>query len=135
MVKRKEKGVTLVEVVVSMALIAIISATIFITISYTNKTQSKNKIKQYFINETENVLTCYYSGNFSNSLAFLTNQDIDIDEDANTYTLFYEKDFSYTDEENAVYSLTIDYTEDFAPVVTCTNVGGANIYEYGGGDA
>lgn len=131
MVKRKEKGVTLLEVVVAMALIATLSASIFVTINFANKSRANNRVKHFFINETENVLMCYYSDDFESSLTFLTNNEITIPDDSDCFFLYYTEDFNYTDEENAVYTLEIEYTNKFSPVVTCLSSRGI-IYNFGG---
>ena len=133
MVKGKEKGVTLVEVVVAMALIAIVSATIFVTANFSISSQSKNKRNQFFINEAENVLMCYYSDNFEDALKFLTDDnELTVSDSVTEYTLYYTNEYLYTDSENAVYSITIDYSNTFSPVVTCKDSSDRVIYSYGG---
>ena len=136
MAKEKQKGVTLVETVISMALIAIVTAAIFATSNFTISSQEKNKQKHFFENETENVLMCYYSNSFSSALKFLTgDNEILVDSESNDYTLYYNENFEYVAEELAVYSLKIDYTNIKTPTVVCKNIdSNIEIYSYGGED-
>ena len=137
MVKKKEKGVTLVEVVVAMALIAIVSSAIFVTANFSISSQKKNQRNQFFINETENVLMCYYTGNFNQALRFFTgDNELEVDDVSKNFTLYYTEDFEYTNEENAFYSLEINYLDEheFSPVITCKTADNQIFYSYGGAE-
>ena len=128
----KTKGVTIVETVVAMALIAIISATVFATYTFSIKNQSKYRLKQFFANETENVLMCYYSNNFSNAISLLTNEPVLKNEDLTYFNLYYDDELNYTDKSNAIFDLKIDYSEKYSPNVTVTNIfSNEVVYNYG----
>lgn len=132
--KKKQRAVTLVETVVAMALIVIVSASVFITCSYSIKNQNNNRIKHFFINETENVAMCYYSDNFNDALLFLVSNDDSLiyrDNENECYNLYYDNNLSYTNEDNATYKITIDLESELS--ITCVSLeSGNNIYTYGG---
>lgn len=133
MVKRKEKGVTLIETIIAMALVSIVSSIVVLTCNFSSRAKQNNKLTQFFINETESVLVCYYSNDFYGSLSFLTDKIITNDETTKSYTLYYSSDLAYTEEENAKFSLTINYEDELNVKVISTNLSNEKIiYSYGG---
>lgn len=136
MEKIKQKGITLVETVVAMALFIIVSASIFLTCNYSIKMQAQNKVKHFFVIETENISMCYYSESFDDALEFLIGENVDFVEknaENNIYTIYYSKELTYSKSENAVYRLKFNFKNEDAPVVTCESIeSGKEIYKYGG---
>ena len=102
------KGVTLVETVVAIAVIVILSVAGYTICNFAILNQQKTNRDNFFINETSNILICYYSeGNFSDKMQFLTGDlTTNFNED---FILYYDKDYSYTDFNLAVYYLTFDF--------------------------
>ena len=60
MEKTKERGVTLLETVIAMALAVIMSVAAYMTCDFAIKTQKNIEIKNFFTQEIENVSMCYY---------------------------------------------------------------------------
>lgn len=118
-VKSKKRGITLVETIVAMALVVIISASVYVTCNYTLKAQNENSVKTFFATETENLAVCYYNSNqkkntsaenyenfknafeFSSGLSNVENDYFDFAYVSGTLsqiesiTIYYSKDFVY----------------------------------------
>ena len=139
MEKTKQKGVTLVETVVAMAIFIIVSAAIFLTCNYSIKTQAQNEVKHFFVVETENVAMCYYSKDFDNALTFLMGENSDKIEKNNetkTYSIFYSKELKVTSNDKAKYKLSICFENTEEIFISSTNLeNGKEIYRYGGENA
>lgn len=131
--KSKKKGVTLVEVVIAMALAVIVSASVYLTCSFTLKSQNQNMIQNFFSNEIENVAMCYYHSNdtddttnyadFIKSLVFLTGLEnaesdyISISEGVvvSYITLYYTADLDYLEKskkEESAFKLVFSFVEN-----------------------
>lgn len=136
MEKIKQKGITLVETIVSMALFIIVSASVFLTCNYSIKVQAQNEIKHFFVVETENIAMCYYSDSFDDALAFLMAENVNFvekDTQNNIYTIYYSKELTYAESENATYKLIFEFSDESSPVVICEHINnGKQIYKYGG---
>lgn len=139
MEKTKQKGVTLVETIVAMAIFIIVSAAVFLTCDYSIKVQAQNEVKHFFVVETENVAMCYYSKNFDEALTFLMGENSELIEKNNeskTYTIYYTKDLTVSKSDDAKYKLVFGYENASNPVITCTNLdNGKDVYCYGGENA
>lgn len=112
MEKSKKQGVTLVETVVAMALIVIISVATYLTCNFALKHQNNTEIKNFFVQETENVAMSYYKSNndmqkFDEILAFA----FDIEDSSNYFE--YENELDENDVSH-LKSLTIYYDSDFS---------------------
>lgn len=70
MEKNNKKGVTLLETVIAMALVVIISFATYSTCNFAIKHKQSSNIKNFFVQETENIAMCYYKTNSNNSTAF-----------------------------------------------------------------
>ena len=106
------KGVTLVETIVAIAVIVIISVVGYSVCSFSVMQQQKLLRKNFFINETHNILACYYSpeNDFEDNMIFLTgNSDIDYSSD---FVLYYTKNYDYAlNMDNSTYYLTFTYND------------------------
>lgn len=135
--KSKEKGITLVETIIAMALVMIISASVYFTCNYTLKIQNENTVKAFFANETENLAVCYYHSNsksntpaenyeklktafeFSSGLSNVENGYFDFDYvsgvQVKSITIYYAKDFSYLEKEKkdeSAYKIVFSFTQN-----------------------
>ena len=70
---RFKKGVSLTEVVVSMAIIIIISVLTFIICTSAINQKSNNFTKYFFVTQTNNIIKCYNQGeqNYSKGMKLL----------------------------------------------------------------
>lgn len=139
MEKIKQKGVTIVETVVAMALFIIVAVSVFLTCDYSIKIQAQNEIKHFFITESENVSMCYYSENFDEALEFLIGENVNFvekDTENNIYTIYYSKELNYSNTEQAKYKLIINFAESSPFTITCENIeNGKQVYKSGGENA
>ena len=135
--KSKESGVTLVETIIAMALVMIISVSVYFTCNYTLKIQNENTVKAFFANETENLAVCYYHSNsksntpaenyeklrtafeFSSGLSNVENGYFDFDyvsgAQVKSITIYYAKDFSYLEKEKkdeCAYIIVFSFTQN-----------------------
>lgn len=133
MVKGKEKGVTIVETVVAMAILSIVSSIVFLSCSLILRTQAQNRQTQFFVNETENVMMCYYSDDFEAALVYLTGSTFELDAESDSCTIYYGSHYEYCGWENAAFDLTIRFADPANVSVTCKNLSsGKTIYSFGG---
>jgi len=88
---KKRRGFSIVEVVISLLLIAIMAAGVFSTISVSINLKRKNTIRASALREIENVAKCLSSNNnINNALAFYAGEAVAKEE--NAYTLYYNAD-------------------------------------------
>lgn len=138
-VKSKQKGITLVETIVAMALVVIISVSIYVTCNYTLKAQNDNSVKTFFATETENLAMCYYNSNlktktsaenydnfksafeFSSGLKNAENDYFDFAyisgtvSQVETITIYYSKDFEYLvkdSKDDSVFKIVFTFKEN-----------------------
>ena len=108
-----KKGLTLVEVVVSLAIVSIVSiAVISLIITSTNQMRNTSIIR-FFDHELAEISNLYMSytygdeeSDYKKALHFYTGVD-------NSETYYYSASFRYvTSEESYSYYVTLDYHED-----------------------
>jgi len=87
---KKRRGFSIVEVVISLLLIAIMAAGVFSTISVSINLKRKNTIRASALREIENVAKCLSSNNINNALEFYAERPVE--EEGNAYTLYYNAD-------------------------------------------
>ena len=107
MKKNKKNGFTIVEVVVSMALIAIVLATAFLFCSYTISAQNDLKLNDFFLSESEKIVNCYYAGetNYSQNVELSTGvSSVSFGSD---FDVHYDSDLKQT-------TIASDYCYDFS---------------------
>lgn len=136
MEKKRQRGVTLLETVIALALIVIVTGTVFVTCNVTLRSQAQSKIKNFFIGETENVVMCYYSDDFESALGLLLGESVSnvkFNEETGNMQIYYSEDFEVTQADGAVYLLEMNTKDIGLPSVTCTKISsGTLIYSYGG---
>jgi len=106
---KKEKGLTVVETIVSLTVITIISIAAFSLSIYAFNTRKKIPINRYFSNLEEQSLKLYqsYEGtDFENAFNLLTGQSITYETDK---TFYINKNYEYVTEESASYVLRYDF--------------------------
>ena len=130
MEKNNKRGVTLVETVVAMVLVTIISVAIYMTCNFSIRKQNDNVIKNFFINETENIAMCYYHTddtlNFENAFVFLSEKDnpkdyieysLDDNDNLTAITIYYTSDMKYLEkslkDESSRFKIVIDFGESY----------------------
>lgn len=115
MEKTKERGVTLVETIIAMALVVVISLAIYTTLNYSVTSHSKDKCKIFFAGEIENVAMCYYNSNdnYTNINATKFEQLFKFTYEIETEESYIEFDTDDAVEPNVVRSLTIFYSSGF----------------------
>lgn len=131
-VKSKQKGITLVETIVAMALVVIISVSVYVTCNYTLKAQNDNSVKTFFATETENLAMCYYNSaedydKFEKAFEFssgLKNVQKDYFDFAyvsgtlgqvETITIYYSKDFEYLgkdSKDDSMFKIVFTFKEN-----------------------
>ena len=67
----RRKGFTLVEVVISMALVVLIAAATLSTVFFAMRLTQQNNIKQCAVRETENVIVCFQSNDYAGGIGLL----------------------------------------------------------------
>lgn len=117
----KEKGVTLVEVVVSMAIFSIISAAIFFTVNFASNSQGKNYRLSFFEEEINCVQLCLLSSaeaapleagsDALRAVKLLVGDEtfFDADQSSGTLKVYYDENYNYTDSIEAKFTLTVTY--------------------------
>lgn len=110
---KKEKGLTLLEVVIALTVIVIVSISVFSISIYSSNALNIANIKNFFVIESSNFANYFLSydaTDFSDALVYTTNLE-SYDSYAN-FTLYYDSNYSYVEEENAVYHLDFVFTDE-----------------------
>ena len=107
---KKEKGLTLAEVVIAIAIIVIVSlATVSVSV-YSSNVFRSIEIKDFFVREIDTISTLYLNydeTNFSNVFNFYTGQVV---EGYTDVTYYVSSGFEYVDSSNYSYSLSLDFS-------------------------
>lgn len=122
----KQKGSTLVEVIVAMAIAVIVST---IAISVCNMAIAfgeNNKVKNFFMVEAQNFVQAYYLGgdDYKSAMNMLTGNECEFGENV---TIKYSADLSVTNDESAKYSVQVVFGENFS--VQCYTQNSKLIYQ------
>lgn len=109
---KKEKGLTLAEVVVALAIVVIISvAAVSVSIS-TSKSFAKLGVKRFFQREVDNIAQLYLSysnENFSSAVEVLTRVTPEVDENSD-WTYYLDGKYEYlNDKTNYQYKVFLDF--------------------------
>ena len=112
---KKEKGLTLAEVVVALAIVVIISvAAVSVSIS-TSKSFAKLGVKRFFQREVDNIAQLYLSysnEDFSSAVEVLTDVDPEVDENGD-WTYYLNGKYEYLDDKtNYQYKIFLDFDEN-----------------------
>ena len=108
--RKKEKGLTLIETVISLAVIVIVSITAVSVSVYTNNIQKSVEVERYFTVLVDQSLSLYeeYSDSaFETAFNKLTKQTISY---GNDHTFYLNLDFSYCEEAYSAYSVKYDFS-------------------------
>ena len=126
--RKKEKGLTLAEMVVSLAIIVIISVAAISVAVYSTNQQKRIAMTRYFTVLVDNSLRLYesYSGSdFNTAFKAYTGQDIDY---GTNKTFYFSLDYKYVDEPNSVYNVRYSFKAN-GLVVSAMYADGDLIYE------
>ena len=118
---KKEKGLTLAEIVIALAVIVIVSlATVSVSVYSANAFQSI-EIKSFFSREIDTISTLYLNYDetgFSNAFNFYTGQSLSGYVD----TLYYiSSGFEYVDSSDYSYTLSLDFSIDELHITSWKN--------------
>ncbi len=140
---KSKKGFTIAEVIVSMAMIMIISsAALTVCISYTTYTALANQ-KVLAVNLTHSIVACYnVDGEFDDNLAFCldTNNFTDtegelaeqtgiyFDAQSNCYTIYFDVSFNVCLSDDAIFKMTISLDDNSITIIRRENY--ERVYTY-----
>ena len=124
--KQSQKGSTLVEVIVAMAVAVIISTIAFSVCDMAIAVGNSNRIKNFFCVEAQNYVSAYYLGGteYLAAMRLLTGYNYTFGEDA---TIYYSSDLKITESESAKYIVHVTFGENF--LVECENENLKLIYQ------
>ena len=137
---KKRKGFSLVEVVVAIALIALMSTMTFSVIQCARNITLRSEIRLLASNTIENVAKCYYlSGENEDFQAYLKKlpnnigaTNTDLPSRNPTPQLYVTSDFVITTQENAIYRIEFEFHENETIYASVKNIStDAEIYSYG----
>lgn len=116
--RKNRRGFTLVEMVISMALVVMVTLAVLTTAQVSFRTVQKNHVKQCAIREVENIITCFQSADFSAGLKLLygeTVPQLTIDADkvtGATVSFTVEGEAVAKDSSSAVWSVEAEISVD-----------------------
>ena len=107
---KKNRGFSLVEVIIAMVIIVIVSISAFTVINFSVNSGTKNVISNFFEVETQNYLKAYFLGSdgYEESLKLLTGEDYTYGENL---TIKYDNNFEITQEEEFSYTVHLTFGE------------------------
>ena len=125
--KKSKKGFSLVEVIVSMALVVIISAMVFSVCNFALARGNQNKQKNFFVTQSQNYVKAYFLGgeDYKKSMAFLTGNEYEFGQNAKIY---YSKDFEISNQDDYKYCVDLSFGTTF--LVECYDSNNNAIYSY-----
>lgn len=88
---RRKRGFTLVEMVVSMALVLLVTAAVVTTVQVSYRTIRQDHIEQCAIREAENLALCYESKNFTAGVKLLY-PDLALSEGQTSVVIYFTQD-------------------------------------------
>ena len=124
---KKNRGMTIVETVVAVAIVVIVSTIAFSICNVSINNGHKNKLQNFFICQTQNYVKAYYQGedDYSTSMELLTGEAKTFGENTKIY---YSSDLNITTEQNSKYVVNIRFDDGFS--VECLDSNSNLIYGY-----
>ena len=107
--KRANKGFTLTEVVVAIAVIVIISVTSLSVCASSVSIFAKTRAESRLLKEIDLYEVCFETGNFADAVMFAKGATV---LETGESVIYYDEEFNVVDEENALYQIDIDITVD-----------------------
>ena len=127
--RRKEKGLTLIEVVIALSIIVTVSIAAMTIVVYSSSSLHSTAEKGFFQHEVDTLSDLYlsYTGtDYANAMKQYTGKT-DV-ADGDDYTLYYDTAFRIGDSASYSYLVTLDFqTEPTKLVVTASKKEGAAI--------
>lgn len=128
---RKEKGITLVEAVISLSIITIISAAV-VTLTVTSASSVKNtRDKNFFMNETANFASFYLTydeENFVNAI----NETTNVEESTNyhNFTIYYSSNKDYSNQSDKSFYINLVFSNSNNTLtLSCYDYNDSLLYE------
>ena len=110
--RKKEKGLTVIETVVSLTVITIISIGALTLAIFAANSRRRADVSRYFSNLADQSLKLYqtYEGsNFNQAFSLLTGEAITYENDV---TYYLTNDYTYTSDTDYSYVVSYDFEED-----------------------
>ena len=116
---KKEKGLTVVEIMVSLAIIVIVSLAVLSIALFSTRTQSNTSVKQRFsrmVNDVAMMYQSYENDDFELAFNKYTGQTIEYGVD----TIYYfDSSFNFSEETGSRYYLNCDFDTNTLIVSAC----------------
>lgn len=116
---KKEKGLTVMEIIVSLTILVIVSLAVLSVALYSFNVQTKANVRQRFshmVNDVVMMYQTYENDDFELAFNKYTGQTITYGTD----TIFYfDESFNYHEEEGSQYYLNCDFESDSFHISAC----------------
>ena len=109
---KKEKGLTLIEVVIALTITVIISVAVVSVSIYSSNALYKQRAEDFFIYETSNIATIYYEYDevdYVKAINHLTGLEVSGHDDM---TIYYKEDFTYSNSSDYHYYLNVKFNTE-----------------------
>ena len=123
---RKEKGLTLVETIISLAIITTITLATVSIIFYSTNALRNSSVKAFFTHEANACSEIYisYRGDapaYKKAMLQYSGYTVNLGED---HTFYYDGKFAYTSVDAHAYSMLLDFDTDQLQITVSDNKGG-----------
>ena len=110
---KKEKGLSIAEVVVAIGIVMIVSTAVVSIASYSSNATNKANVKRFFNHETNSLLTIYLSSKdseqFKKGIKAYYGNELGYEDT----TIYYKNDFTYAESEaSCSYYITLDFQNE-----------------------
>ena len=125
---KKEKGLTLTETVVSLAIIVIVAVAATSIAVFSSNSFKKSNLKQYFVQEIDSICNLYLSYE-SEDFSKAINNSLGITISGFTDSIYYlNSNYEYLENENGhSYYLEFDFDTDISLTLSAYKKGGSLI--------
>lgn len=128
---KKEKGLTLVETVISLAIISIISIAVVSISVYSANAINRNRVKSFFVNESSIIAKYYLSYSESDFYAVVNNlTGLEEDDEYHNFTIYYSSKQEYATSSDYYYHMDAIFSDNNNKLTLMSyNSSNALIYE------
>ena len=111
---RKEKGLTLVETIIALAIITTVSLATVSIVVYSSNALRNTAVKAFFNHETDTLSNIYLSyhddaDSYGKAMKQYSGAEVTLGEDR---SLYYDGKFNHTAVETSMYALLLDFDAD-----------------------